>query len=128
MNYAVLVTANPQHENAWHAIRFCQSAIAAGHHIQRVFFYGEGVLVANALQSPPQGSLNLLSLWQELSTQNIELIVCVAAALKRGVPDADNAKRMELKAHTIDEVFSISGLGQLTEAMIEADRFISFPG
>lgn len=128
MKFALLITASPGQENAWHALRFCEAALAQGHSVPRVFFYGEGVLTANALQCPPQDDIALLAGWQALSTRGVELVVCVAAALKRGVLDADNAQRMEQGPPNLAEGFAISGLGQLVEAMLEADRFVSFPG
>ncbi len=128
MKFALLLTASPSQENAWHALRFCEAALAQGHQVPRIFFYGDGVHNANALQCPPQGESQLLQGWQALAAQGVELVVCVAAALKRGVLDADTAQRMEQPVHNLAAGFSISGLGQLVEAMLEADRFVSFPG
>ena len=45
----------------------------------------------------------------------IDLVVCVAAALRRGIKDEILAKG-----------FRISGLGQLVETGIEADRLVVF--
>lgn len=129
MIFALLITAAPTQENAWHALRFCEAALAAGHRIQRVFFYGDGVKHANALHSPPQDETDLHKAWQGLAASHqIELIVCVAAALKRGVLDAENARRMEKPTSNLGEGFLISGLGQLAEAMLEAERFVTFAG
>ena len=59
---------------------------------------------------------NLVNLWSELGTEHdIDLVVCIAAALRRGVKD-----------EILDEKFRISGLGQLVEAGIQADRTIVF--
>ena len=57
---------------------------------------------------------------------NIDLVVCVAAAQRRGLIDADEAKRNGKDADNIAEGFRISGLGQLVEAGIQADRLITF--
>lgn len=127
MNFALLVTAAPGQENAWHALRFCEAALAGGHAVSRVFFYGEGVQHASALLSPPQDELNLQQAWSKLAAAHgVELIVCVAAALRRGVLDADTARRQEKPAHNLAHGFMISGLGQLVEALLEADRFLTF--
>jgi tRNA 2-thiouridine synthesizing protein D len=127
MNFALLVTAAPTHENAWHALRFCEAACAGGHRVSRVFFYGEGAYHGNSLQAPPQDEPDLYLAWSALAdAHGIELVVCVAAGLKRGVLDADGARRMEKAAANAGPAFVISGLGQLIEAMIEADRLVSF--
>lgn len=129
MNFALLVTAAPGQENAWHALRFCEAALAAGHRVGRVFFYGDGIHHANALHSPPQDEPDLHTAWARLAAQHgVELVVCVAAALRRGVLDADSARRQEKPSHNLGEGYVISGLGQLAEALIEADRVVTFPG
>jgi tRNA 2-thiouridine synthesizing protein D len=127
MNIALLVTAAPGTENAWHALRFCEAACTGGHTVSRVFFYGDGVLHGNSLQAPPQDEPDLHQAWSTLAdSHGIELVVCVAAALKRGVLDAEGARRAEKPAANAGPAFVISGLGQLVEAMIDADRFVSF--
>lgn len=129
MNLALLITAAPSRENAWHALKFCEAALAAGHQVSRVFFYGDGVLHANTLLTPPQDELNLHQAWAALAqSRGVELIVCVAAALRRGMVDTDNARRAELPTHNIGAPYIVSGLGQLVESMLEADRFVSFAG
>jgi tRNA 2-thiouridine synthesizing protein D len=128
MKFALLVTAAPHQENAWQALQFARAVLSRGHTLPRVFFYGDGVAHGNALLMPPQDEANLMSGWQTLAREHgTELVVCVAAALKRGVMDADTAQREEKPAANLAPGFLISGLGQLAEAMTEADRFVSFP-
>ena len=57
---------------------------------------------------------------------NIDLVLCVAAAQRRGMVDPDEMKRNNKDADNIAEKFRISGLGQLIEAGIQADRMITF--
>jgi tRNA 2-thiouridine synthesizing protein D len=52
--------------------------------------------------------------------------VCVAAAQRRGILDADEAKRHSKDVSNIAPGFRISGLGQLIEAGIQADRLVVF--
>lgn len=129
MKFALLVTAAPHQENAWHALQFCKAALARGHAVERVFFYGDGAAHGNALLLPPQDEADVAQAWAKLAAENsLELVVCIAAALKRGVMDADTARREEKAVANLAPGFVISGLGQLAEAMLEADRLVSFPG
>lgn len=129
MKIALLVTAAPHHENAWHALQFCHAALARGHAVPRVFFYGDGAGHGNALLLPPQDEAHVSRDWAHLAAEHsIELVVCIAAALKRGVMDPDTARREEMPVANLAAGFTISGLGQLAEAMIESDRLVSFPG
>jgi tRNA 2-thiouridine synthesizing protein D len=129
MKFALLVTAAPHQENAWHALAFCKAALARGHEVPRVFFYGDGASHGNSLLLPPQDEADVAQGWRELNTSHaVELVVCIAAALKRGVMDADTARREDKPIANLGPGFVISGLGQLAEAMVEADRLVSFPG
>ena len=65
--------------------------------------------------------------WSELASQhNLDLVVCVAAAQRRGILDQDEARRHGKDGDNLAPGFRISGLGQLIEAGIEADRFLVF--
>jgi len=109
------------------ALRFARAALAAGHDIQRVFFYHDGIHTASALTVPPQDEASPVPAWVELAELNgIELAVCIAAALKRGVVDADEQRRYELPGYNVHPAFAIVGLGQLLEAIGSSDRFVTF--
>jgi len=54
------------------------------------------------------------------------MVVCVAAAQRRGILDKGEAERNGKDSDNIEEGFRISGLGQLVEAGIQADRLITF--
>lgn len=126
MNFALLVTAPPLHEQGWHALHFCEAAIAQGHQVERVFFYGDGVLHGSLLNTPPQDEARLAERWAALADGGTELVICVAAALKRGILDADNARRFDKPVANMAPGFIISGLGQLAESLVTADRVVSF--
>lgn len=128
LKFTLLVTAAPHQENAWQALQFARAVLARGHQLPRVFFYGDAVAHGSSLLQPPQDEPDVAAGWRELATQQpMELVVCVAAALKRGVMDADTAAREEKPAANLAPGFLVSGLGQLAEAMLEADRLVSFP-
>jgi hypothetical protein len=56
----------------------------------------------------------------------LDLVVCIAAAQRRGLMDKSEAKRNGKDADNIAPGFRISGLGQLIEAGIQADRLVVF--
>lgn len=109
------------------ALRFAKAVLAAGHTIHRVFLSQEGVTLANGLNCPPQDETNLTKAWQKLAAEHqLELAVCVAAALKRGIVDAKEAARYGLEQHNLAEGFELTGLGQLVDAMANSDRTVTF--
>ena len=128
MKISIQINEGPyQHQAADTAYQFAKAAVAAGHEIFRIFFYHDGVNNATRLAVPPQDDRNIGALWQELAKEHdMDMVVCIAAAQRRGMMDADEAKRQGLDADNIAEGFRISGLGQLIEAGIESDRLIVF--
>jgi tRNA 2-thiouridine synthesizing protein D len=101
--------------------------LTQGHEIYRVFFYHDGVYNASRLAAPPQDEVNISERWSAFAGDNdIELVVCVASAIRRGVLDDSESRRYEKDAHNIEQNFTISGLGQLIDAGIASDRMITF--
>jgi tRNA 2-thiouridine synthesizing protein D len=128
MKLAVMVNEGPyQHQSADSAYQFTKAALDKGHEISRVFFYHDGVNNGTRYGVPPQDDRNITQLWSELSKKHsLDLVVCVAAAQRRGILDADEAKRHGKSGDNIADGFRISGLGQLIEAGIQADRLVVF--
>jgi tRNA 2-thiouridine synthesizing protein D len=115
------------HQSADTAYHFVEAALKAGHKIVRVFFYHDGVNVGTRLSVPPQDDRNISERWSKLATENkLDMILCVAAAQRRGLLDQENAKRAAKDADNMDPGFEISGLGQLIDAGIQADRLLVF--
>ena len=117
MKFGIQVNEGPfTHQASDSAYHFVKAAIEKGHQVMRVFFYYDGVNNANKLSAPQADDRNLVKLWGELAAEhNVDLVVCVAAALRRGIVE-DN----------LAEGFRISGLGQLTEVGMAADRLVVF--
>ena len=128
MKFSIQVNEGPyQHQASDTAYQFAKAAIAAGHEIFRIFFYHDGVNNGTRLAVPPQDDRNISALWTALAKENdLDMVICIAAAQRRGLMDADEAKRQGLDADNIAEGFRISGLGQLIEAGIESDRLVVF--
>ena len=115
------------HQASDTAYQFAKAALDAGHEIFRVFFYHDGVNNGTRLTTPPQDDRNIVIRWSELAkAHDLDLVVCVAAAQRRGIVDADEARRNGKDADNIAEGFRISGLGQLIEAGIKSDRLVEF--
>lgn len=128
MLFSLIIKQGPyQHQSPLSAIHFVRATFQQGHRIKRIFFYHDGVLNASQLIIPPQDEANIPELWAQLAIQyNIELIVCVAAARRRGLI-SEQIMKLESKSHyNLHPAFSISGLGQWVEAISEAERVISF--
>lgn len=128
MKFGILVNEGPYtHEASDTAYQFVRAALAKGHEIYRVFFYHDGVNNATRLTVPPQDDRNIVKRWSELAAEHkLDLVVCIAAAQRRGLMDAAEAKRNGKDAHNLAPGFRISGLGQLIEAGIQADRLVVF--
>ncbi len=128
MKFGILVTEGPyQHQASDSAYQFTKAALEKGHEIMRVFFYNDGVNNGTRLMVPPQDDRNLQKNWSELAQKHdLDLVVCVAAAQRRGLLDETEANRHSKDANNIAEGFRISGLGQLIEMGIQADRVIEF--
>ncbi len=128
MKFGILVNEGPYtHQSSDSAYHFTKAALEKGHEIFRVFFYHDGVNNGTRLGVPPQDDRNITKQWSELGEQyDLDLVVCIAAAQRRGLLDADEAKRHGKDADNIAPGFHISGLGQLIEAGIQSDRLVVF--
>ena len=117
MKFAILVNEGPyNHQASDSAFQFAKAALDKGHDIFRVFFYYDGVLNATRYAEPPTDDRNVGKSWQKLAEEHkVDLVVCVAAGLRRGIVEDSLAPG-----------FRISGLGQLIEAGIQADRLVAF--
>lgn len=126
MKFAIVVHGAPySSESAHSALHFAEAALRGGHEIYRVFFYHDGVYNGSDLLAPPQDEWDLRSRWADLGRQT-ELVVCIASSLRRGMLDATEADRYEKPAHNVAPAFIVSGLGQLIDAGLNADRLVTF--
>jgi tRNA 2-thiouridine synthesizing protein D len=128
MKLGILVNEGPyQHQASDTAYQFTKAAIEKGHEIFRIFFYNDGVNNGTRLGVPPQDDRNVTKLWSELAAEHdLDLVVCIAAAQRRGILDESEAKRHGKDSSNLAPGFRISGLGQLIEAGIQADRLVVF--
>lgn len=124
----IVNTAPDEGQSAWTAYRFACQALADGHSLYRVFFYHGGVVNGCAARRPAQDETDITRLWQALADEYaLDLVVCISAAKRRGIFDEAEAERQQAPAN-LARGFTLSGLGQYTDALISSDRLISFGG
>lgn len=116
MNFGILIVEGPyQHQATDSAYNFIKAAMAKGHEIVGICFYQDGVINTTKLMDVPQDDRHISKRWSEMGAQGIDMIVCIASAKRRGIVEdiiVPNAR--------------ISGLGQLVEVILKADRLITF--
>ncbi|AXW86152.1 sulfurtransferase [Lonsdalea britannica] len=128
LTYCLLVTG-PAYgtQQSSSALQFAQALLAEGYQLKSVFFYREGVLNANQLTSPASDEFDVVRAWQQLHEDHqVALNVCVAAALRRGVTDSEQAAQLKLAGANLQPGFSLSGLGELAQSVLTCDRVVQF--
>ncbi|WP_313084548.1 sulfurtransferase complex subunit TusD [Atlantibacter sp.] len=128
MRFALMVTG-PAYgtQQASSAYQFARAVIEEGHRVESVFFYREGVYNANQLTFPASDEFDMVRAWQRLSEeQGVALHICVAAALRRGITDDEQAQQHNLPGANLQPGFTLSGLGALAEAALTSDRMVQF--
>lgn len=119
MKFAIQINAAPwQGEACDTAYQFIRAALRRGHEIVRVFFYQEGAYNGLGGMDPSGDEGRAALRWSGLAAEHgIDLVVCVSAAARRGLPEA-----------ALGEGFRVAGLGLWVDACLRADRFLSFGG
>ena len=75
----------------------------------------------------PQDEVDEHAGWAQLQhTSGIELAVCIATSLKRGMLSDEERHRYDKPAASIHPNFTVVGLGQLIEAVTASDRIVTF--
>lgn len=129
MKFAIAVFSAAHAPSSRRALLFAQAALAGGHEIVRLFFYQDGVYNASASVVTPQDELDLPRQWHTfVSDHQLDGVVCIAAALRRGVLNEEEARRYQREAVAVGAPWELSGLGQLHDAAQDADRLICFGG
>lgn len=109
------------------AYHFALALLESGHKLYRVFFYHDAIHTASSLSTPQQDEFHFTEAWQSLANKyDVDLVVCIAAALKRGLLNEQEASRYDKPAANLAEGFEISGLGQLVDAAVVSDRLVTF--
>ncbi|MFB6434496.1 MAG: sulfurtransferase complex subunit TusD [Candidatus Malihini olakiniferum] len=128
LRYCLLVTG-PVYgkQESSSALLFARALIEQGHRLDCVFFYREGVLNASELTSPANDEFDLTDAWKRLgTTHQVALNVCIAAALRRGISDREQANLLNLPTCNLQHGFSLNGLGELAQSVLMCDRVVQF--
>ncbi|PYB76242.1 sulfurtransferase complex subunit TusD [Pseudomonas sp. LB-090624] len=129
MKFAIAVFSPAHAPSSRRALRYAEAVLAGGHEIARLFFYQDGVHSASANVVAPQDEVDVAAQWRAfIETQQLDAVVCIAAALRRGVLDEAEANRYQRPAINLPKPWELSGLGQLHEAAQVADRLVCFGG
>lgn len=129
MKFAIAVFSAAHAPSSRRALLFAQAVLAGGHEIVRLFFYQDGVYSASNNIVAPQDEQDIARKWREFVSQHqLDGVVCIAAALRRGVLDQEEATRYQRSAVNLEAPWALSGLGQLHDAAQTADRLICFGG
>ena len=127
-SFSIVIQGAPgSSQAALTALHFANAVLLCGHQIYRLFFYQDGVHNASSLVVPPQDEFHLPKAWQQLvQRHDIDAVVCVASALKRGILDEQEASRYDKPASNLLPGFTLGGLGQLIDATLNSDRILNF--
>lgn len=127
MIFSLAIYASPSSQACASAYQFADALLKQGHTLYRVFFYHDAVSVGSTLLTPPQDENNLHHAWQQLAaSHSVDLVICIAAGLRRGILDAKEAERYDKPTHNLGAGFELSGLGQLVDAAVHSDRLVTF--
>ena len=103
-------------QGAYLAYQFAEKLLEKGHSIRQVFFFQNGVSNGNGLVDPASDELNLPLFWEKSAeTHRLSLHLCIAASQRRGIREQNLA-----------EGFVLAGLGEFSQAVLEADRLVTF--
>lgn len=129
MKFAIALHSPAHAPSSRRALLFAKAALAEGHEIVRLFFYQDGVHSASGNVVSPQDESDTAAQWREfVSAHQLDGVVCIAAALRRGVLNVEEAERYSRPAANLPAPWELSGLGQLHDAVQAADRLICFGG
>jgi len=109
-----LHTPPSDHDTTQRIVKFAHACLAQGHGVDAIFLCQDGIYHASTHFELASDELNLSSLWQQLADKNINLMLCVTAAEKRGL-DMQNTG-----------VFAVAGLAEFAMLASEADKWIQF--
>lgn len=129
MSFTLVISSAAHDPATRRALLFARALLDAGQTLGRVFFYQDGVQIASKLVVCPQDETDWAAAWQQLVQEyQLDAVVCIAAALRRGLLDSAEAQRYGKEAHNLAAGFVLAGLGDLHEALQKHERLVHFRG
>ncbi|MAA63418.1 MAG: sulfurtransferase complex subunit TusD [Alteromonadaceae bacterium] len=127
-SFALVITGAPYSSQAPQtALNFAEAAIRAGHKVNQVFLYGDGVHLASNFASPPSDESDWPALWRAfIENHQIPATCCVASALRRGLLDETESRRYEKTGANVTAPYTIAGLGEWLESTLNSSRTLYF--
>jgi tRNA 2-thiouridine synthesizing protein D len=127
-SFAILVTGSPFSSRAHSSAQgFVEAICQKRHEVTTVFFYGDGVYVANRLLNPANDEWHPGQGWLSLANQyQFPLQACISVANKRGLLNQEDSELAQFDAFTVLPPFEIAGLGAWADAVAKADKMIHF--
>ncbi|WP_166268252.1 sulfurtransferase complex subunit TusD [Marinobacter caseinilyticus] len=128
LSYTLVISGAPYSSQAPQtALAFAKAATAAGHKLDRVFLYGDGVYLASSLVTAPSDEVNWTETWCDfLCDTRTPATVCIASALRRGILNESEKKRYQRTASNLADPFEIAGLGDWVESVATSSRVLYF--
>src|SRR5690606_31854518 len=113
LRFALMVLGSPwSTQSVGTALRFARAAVQSGHCVERVFFYHDGIYTGNQFATPSADTPDYPRAWAELAERHeIDLVICIASAVKRGVLAPGEALRHGHPSANLATGFDASGLG-----------------
>lgn len=129
MNFSVCILAPPSSANSNAALQFCQAVLRADHELRDVFFYYDAAYHGSLLMLADSEHCKILDEWKSLHHDHcVNLLICVSAALKRGILNDTEAIKIEQAHGNLSSEFVLSSLGELMGIVNSADRLVTFGG
>lgn len=127
-HYSLLITSAPSSTEATIAAhQFARALSGQGYTLSTIFFYGEGIHHTNSLSTPPSDEYPFYTNWCDIQkTTGCELLVCITAAVKRGVVSDAEATEHSLPASNLQPPFIQAGLGEFFTALHQSQHLVQF--
>lgn len=124
---AVVITTAPYSNLTISAIDYVETALKLGIDVIGIFFYQDGVINANADVSIASDEYQTIEHLTKLHRQyKLPLHLCITAAEKRGIVCEESLNKESAEQYKINDIFTISGLGELVELSASSTRLVQF--
>ncbi len=127
MNKLAVVITSPPHSNMTAtALDYIETSLIMDINIVGVFFYQAGVLHGNKYVDIASDEFQAIQKLSDLHNKfQLPLHLCVTAAEKYGI-SCEQSDEEGIKPNNLNEIFTVSGLGELVELSSKADRMVQF--